>query len=64
MISMIRNITDCHDIAEILLKVALNTITPPPFVRLNVFLCNYTMYTIVLVHAGDSKNSMSMFNAR
>jgi hypothetical protein len=24
------NKTDCHDITEILLKVALNTITPPP----------------------------------
>jgi hypothetical protein len=24
------NKTDCHDITEIILKVALNTITPPP----------------------------------
>ena len=39
------NKTDCHDITEILLKVALNTITPPPF-----SMCYYEMILVYYHH--------------
>jgi hypothetical protein len=36
--------TDHHDITEILLKVALNTITPNPYLEISMVTENYTIY--------------------
>ena len=44
------NTTDCHDINEILLKVALNTINPNPSISCNLrqwFLCNISACLLV-----------------
>ena len=39
------NKTDCHDLAEIVLKVVLNTITPNPFYVIGVFEQNGKFFT-------------------
>ena len=57
---MVLKITDLHDITEILLKVlkvALNTITPPLHVRVSTFLL---MITYVLILELSDKNVISL----
>ena len=39
------NKTDCHNIAEILLKVALNTITPNQCIY--IFICNLCVFSFI-----------------
>jgi len=46
------NKTDCHDITEILLKVALNTITLTPSIT---FLLSGSIIKIVIVFADEQK---------
>ena len=40
------NNTDCHDIAEILLTVALNNITPTPFFELRLLITPFVIFKL------------------
>jgi hypothetical protein len=50
LVNQATNTTDCYDINEILLKVALNTINPNPSISCNLrqwFLCNISACLLV-----------------